>query len=40
MVATKTTRARAAWNRRLRATFTERLELKVTAVVLAVVLAG
>ena len=35
---TKTTRARAAWNRRLRATFTERLELKVTAVVLAVVL--
>src|SRR5918997_5426342 len=32
------TRARRAWDRRLRATFTERLELKVTALVLAIVL--
>jgi hypothetical protein len=31
-------RARIAWDRRLRATFTERLELKVTALVLAIVL--
>jgi hypothetical protein len=38
MPATKGTRVRAAWDRRLRATFTERLELKVTALVLAVVL--
>ena len=29
---------RQAWDRRLRATFTERLELKVTAIVLAIVL--
>lgn len=29
---------RQAWNRRLRSTFTERLELKVTAIVLAIVL--
>jgi hypothetical protein len=32
------TRARRAWDHRLRATFTERLELKATALVLAVVL--
>src|SRR5918998_155974 len=32
------TRARRAWDHRIRSTFTERLELKVTAVVLAVVL--
>jgi hypothetical protein len=31
-------RGRQAWDRRLRATFTERLELKVTAIVLAIVL--
>jgi hypothetical protein len=38
MPAFKGTRVRTAWDRRLRATFTERLELKVTALVLAVVL--
>jgi hypothetical protein len=38
MAVTKGTRARVAWNRRLRSMFTERLELKVTALVLAVVL--
>jgi hypothetical protein len=38
MPATKGMRGRAAWDRRLRATFTERLELKITALVLAVVL--
>ncbi len=31
-------RGRQVWDRRLRATFTERLELKVTAIVLAIVL--
>jgi hypothetical protein len=36
--ATQPTRGRRAWDRRLRATFTERLELKGTAIVLAVVL--
>ena len=36
--ATKSARGRAAWDRRLRATFTERLELKLTALVLAIVL--
>ncbi|MFN2566561.1 MAG: hypothetical protein ABR499_16305 [Gemmatimonadaceae bacterium] len=35
---TPASRARRAWDRRLRATFTERLELKVTALVLAIVL--
>src|SRR5688572_20830597 len=38
MPGTQATRGRQAWNRRLRATFTERLELKATAIVLAVVL--
>jgi len=38
MPATKGARGRAAWDRRLRGTFTERLELKVTALVLAIVL--
>jgi hypothetical protein len=38
MAAMKGQRARIAWDRRLRTTFTERLELKVTALVLAVVL--
>jgi hypothetical protein len=38
MPATKAARGRAAWDRRLRATFTERLELKITAFVLAIVL--
>ncbi len=38
MPATKGPRGRAAWDRRLRATFTERLELKITALVLAIVL--
>lgn len=38
MPPTKAARGRAAWDRRLRATFTERLELKLTALVLAIVL--
>jgi hypothetical protein len=38
MPATKGPRALSAWGRRLRGTFTERLELKITALVLAVVL--
>jgi hypothetical protein len=38
MPPSKGPRARAAWDRRLRATFTERLELKITALVLAIVL--
>jgi hypothetical protein len=38
MPATQGQRGRQAWDRRLRATFTERLELKVTALVLAIVL--
>jgi hypothetical protein len=38
MSTTRGQRARAAWDRRLRSTFTERLELKVTAIVLAIVL--
>jgi hypothetical protein len=38
MPTTKAARGRAAWDRRLRATFTERLELKITALVLAIVL--
>jgi hypothetical protein len=38
MTPTPTVRARQAWNRRLRSAFTERLELKLTAIVLAIVL--
>jgi hypothetical protein len=38
MPSTQGSRGRRVWDRRLRATFTERLELKITALVLAVVL--
>ena len=37
-MATKSHSARADWDRRIRSTFTERLELKTTALILAVVL--